>query len=222
MFAAGGSCAPPRTQVLHSFVSASRFIYSFARDRGFPGPLNPLLAYVEPRTQAPLGAIIAFLIGGIAFATAWTNESPTVAFAAVSGINANAFLMVYGLPCLLRATTSLRTFKAVPGFDLGRLSVPIAVLGAMYGAFSNATIALPMLYPIIQNNINYAPIALAAVILMAVIFYPFAVKLPAWGYKGPALVAPKPGEPSVRGGTQEAAAVAEPAAEAVAAPEVAV
>ena len=66
------------------FVAGSRFIYSFARDRGFPGPLNRVLSYVEPRTKAPLNAILMYLIAGIAFTAAWTNTSPTVAFNAVS------------------------------------------------------------------------------------------------------------------------------------------
>ena len=50
--------------VLHSFIGASRFIYSFARDRGFPGPLNKPLAWVDPRTKAPVGAILFFLMAG--------------------------------------------------------------------------------------------------------------------------------------------------------------
>lgn len=39
------------------FVGGSRFIFSFARDRGFPPYISTALAYVEPRTQAPLPAI---------------------------------------------------------------------------------------------------------------------------------------------------------------------
>ena len=152
--------------VIHSFISASRFIYSFARDRGFPGPLSTALAYVEPRTKAPLGAIIAFLFLGVAFVVAWTNPSPSVAFAAVSGINANAFLLVYGLPSLLRATVGLKSFRPAPEFSLGWLSVPMAIISAAYGTFSNATIALPNLFPQSTNTVNYAPIALAAVIIL--------------------------------------------------------
>ena len=68
-----------------SFVAGCRFIYSFARDRGFPGSLNNIMAYVEPRTKVPLGSISLYLSLGIAFVCCWTNESPTVAFAAVTG-----------------------------------------------------------------------------------------------------------------------------------------
>ena len=187
-----------------SFVAGCRFIYSFARDRGFPGSLNSIMAYVEPRTKVPLGSISLYLSLGIAFVCCWTNESPTVAFAAVTGINANGFLMVYGLSPLLRLTSGARTFVATKEFSLGRLSKPIAVLGAMYGAFCNATIALPAFYPQTSNTVNYAPIALAAVCLFACVLFPLA-SMPSlgWCYKGPALREPRPGEASVRAGTAD-------------------
>jgi len=183
------------------FVAGCRFIYSFARDRGFPGSLNKIMAYVEPRTKVPLGSISLYLALGIAFVCCWTNQSPTVAFAAVTGINANGFLMVYGLSPLLRLTTGAHTFVASKEFSLGRLSKPIAVLAAAYGAFSNATIALPFFYPQTKNTVNYAPIALAAVCLFACVLFPLA-SMPSlgWSYKGPAMREPRPGEASVRAG----------------------
>jgi hypothetical protein len=155
----------------------------------------------------------------IAFVCCWTNESPAVAFAAVTGINANGFLCVYGLSPLLRVTTGAKTFLATKEFSLGRFSVPIAILGAMYGAFCNATIALPAFYPQIANTVNYAPIALAAVILFALALYPVAtMEKIGWSYRGPALRTTKPemapGE-SVRAGdnSKPLSAVAEPPAE---------
>lgn len=154
------------TSVLN-FVAASRFIYSFARDGGFPPPFSRYLATVHPKTGAPLYAILLFLTGTVLFAIAWTNESPVVSFNAVSGINSIGFLMVYGTPSLLRFTTALKTFKPSAGFNLGRLSIPIAVLGAAYGAFSVATISLPNFWPVKghPNNANYAPIAFGAVLV---------------------------------------------------------
>jgi amino acid transporter len=163
------------------------------------------MAYVEPRTKVPLGSVTLYLAAGIAFVCCWTNESPTVAFAAVTGINANGFLMVYGLAPLLRCTAGKGLFTTTPEFSLGRLSVPLALLGAAYGAFANATIALPFFYPQTKNTINYAPVALAAVVLAACVMYPFAMsgKL-GWGYKGPALREARPGEPSLRAGAKGA------------------
>lgn len=83
-----------------------------------------------------------------------------MAFSAVSGVNANGFLTTYGLPSLLRCTTALRSFRAAPEFDLGRASVPVALVSAAYGAFSVGTISMPNLFDsegeVNRNILNYA------------------------------------------------------------------
>jgi len=178
------------SSVLNS-IAASRFMYSFARDGGFPPLINDLLKIVEPRTNSPVWSIFFFLIGSMLFTVAWTNKSPQVAFSAVSGINSIGFLTVYGMPCLLRFTSGLKIFKQSAGFNLGKLSIPIAVLGMLYGLFSVGTLSMPNLFPVIghPNNVNFAPIALGAVCIFATVLFPLAIKWPKWGYKGPALVA---------------------------------
>lgn len=189
-----------------NYLAASRFIYSFARDGGFPGPISAILSRVEPSTGSPIYSILFFLVFQCLFAVAWTNKNPTVAFNAVSGLNANAFLTVYGLPLLLRFTTAIRTFKPAKEFDLKWASVPMAVIGASYGAFSVSTIALPNFYPIAQNTVNYAPVALAAVIIFATVLFPIATieKFSSvWHYKGPSMNPHRddnlyPGEESMR------------------------
>lgn len=172
-------------------VAASRFIYSFARDSGFPPPFNAYLKKVDPLTGAPTPAICLFVSGIIMFCISWTNKSPQVAFNAVSGINSIGFLMCYGTPLLLRFTTALKTFKATSDFNLGIFSIPCAVLGMLYGLFSVGTISMPNLYPNSghPNNVNFAPVAFAATLIFAGILFPIALSWPRWGYKGPALVA---------------------------------
>jgi hypothetical protein len=39
--------------------------------RSFPGSLNKVMAYVEPRTKVPLGSISLYLSLGIAFVCCW-------------------------------------------------------------------------------------------------------------------------------------------------------
>ena len=208
------------TSILN-FVAASRFIYSFARDGGFPPPFSKYLATLHPRTGAPLYAILLFLAGSVLFTVSWTNESPVVGFNAVSGINSIGFLCVYGTPSLLRFTSSLKTFKQSPGFNLGRMSIPIAVAGAAYGAFSVATISLPNFWPVQDHpkNMNFAPVAFGAVLVFAFGLYPVATRSSWWVYKGPALVAqasrakdPIGDEQSVRAANSEMAAAPQAAA----------
>lgn len=135
------------SSILNS-IAASRFMYSFARDGGFPPLVNDVLKKVHLKTGSPLWAIFFFMCGSLLFCVSWTNKSPTVAFSAVSGINAIGFLTVYGMPSLLRFTTALKFFKQSPGFNLGKLSVPVAILGMLYGLFSVGTLSMPNLYPI--------------------------------------------------------------------------
>jgi amino acid transporter len=125
------------SSILNS-IAASRFIYSFARDSGFPPLVNDLLKQVHPKTGSPLWAIFVFMCGSLLFCVSWTNKSPTVAFSAVSGINAIGFLTVYGMPSLLRFTTAVKFFKPSAGFNLGKLSIPIAILGMLYGQWPNS------------------------------------------------------------------------------------
>ena len=135
------------SSILNS-IAASRFIYSFARDGGFPPVVNDILKQVHPKTGSPLWSIFFFMCGSLLFCVSWTNKSPTVAFSAVSGINAIGFLTVYGMPSLLRFTTAVKFFKPSSGFNLGKLSIPIAILGMLYGLFSVGTLSMPNLYPI--------------------------------------------------------------------------
>jgi len=206
-----------------NYLAASRFIYSFARDGGFPASISAVISRVEPRTGAPMYAILVFMVFQILFCVAWTNSNPQVAFNAVSGLNSNAFLTVYGMPLLLRFTTALRTFKPAKEFDLKWASIPMAIIGAAYGAFSVGTIAMPNFYPITKNTVNYAPVALAAVIVFATVLFPVAV-FPQfanfWNYKGPSFHSHRddnlyPGEESMREaqfpGLKEKAALAEAA-----------
>ena len=172
----------------NTVVGTSRFVYAFARDGGYPAPLSRALSYVSPATSAPTTAVVAIFFVSVGFAACWLNVSPTVAFAAVTGIGANGVLFLFGLPCLLRATVALRSFKPSPEFSLGRMSAPCALMGALcYGAFSNATIALPALYPITVASLNFAPVALGAAILFSLVLFAVAHFLPdaVWCFVGP-------------------------------------
>ena len=173
--------------VVNISVGVSRFVYAFARDGGFPVPLSRFLARLLPWSSAPAAAVAFLLLFGIAFAAAWTNKSPTVAFAAATGITANAVLFCFGLPCLLRVTVARRSFLPTPDFALGRFSVPCAVMGAAYGTFACATIALPALWPINVHSLNWAGPALGAAFILTLVLFAAATVLPdsMWCFSGP-------------------------------------
>lgn len=191
-----------------TFTCATRFIYSFARDGGFPGAR--FLARIEPRTGVPINACIFLLASCVLLGTAIL--SPHHWFSkinAVSSIITNGFLFTYGIGPFLRLVNP-HIFKPSKTFNLGRLSKPAAVIGVGYCAFSIATTALPVFMPATKDNLNVSPIALGAVIMFALVTYPFAG--PIFNtYSGPAM-AHLEVEDSVRGTSDyEPTAFAKPA-----------
>ena len=76
----------------------------------------------------------------------------------------NGFLLTYGVPPFLRLVNS-STFKPSKAFNLGWMSKPAAAIGVAYCLFSIATIALPAFVPVTAANMNYAPVALGAVVV---------------------------------------------------------
>ena len=179
-----------------TFTCATRFIFSFARDGGFPG--MRFLANVEPRTGVPINACL-FLLGSCALLST-AILSPERWFStinAASSVITNGFLLTYGMGPFLRLVNA-RVFKPAKAFNLGRLSKPCAVISVGYCAFSIATIALPAFMPATKENLNMAPVALGAVVCFALVTYPFAG--PIFNtYSGPAM-AHLEDEQSVRAG----------------------
>lgn len=165
------------------FTCATRFFYSFARDGGFP--FSKQMAYVEPRTGIPVNCVALLLVSVVALSTAILTENWFAKINAVCSTISNGFLFTYGLPPLLRLFNS-SSFAPHANFNLGRFSKPCAVIGAGYAFFSVATIALPSFMPANKDTLNYAPVALGAAILFAIILFPFVG--PMFNtFKGPAV-----------------------------------
>ena len=102
---------------------------------------------------------------------------------ALTGVASNGMLFVYALPPLLRVLNA-SLFTPSDNFNLGRLSVPVALAGAAYGLFSVATIALPNFYPVNAGDLNFAPIILGGLMLFVGLSFP--VVGPLLGtFKGP-------------------------------------
>lgn len=122
-------------------TAAVRFIYSFARDGGFGPPVvSRFMSFVEPRTGVPVVAVSFFLLSVILFETGILGTSWYTAVVAEGAIVSNGFLVVYGIPPLLRILNR-KLFKPAKDFDLGRMSIPCAVIGVGWCLFSVATSA---------------------------------------------------------------------------------
>ena len=161
--------------------AGSRFLYALARDGGLP--FSGFLRKVADFNGVPVRTLTLFVAVSIAFLTCNLSTNPLEGYLSVSGISSNGYLMAYGIPCLLRLTVARKTFKATPDFDLGIMSKPLAALGVAVSAFAVATIALPAYLPANKDNLNFSGVALGAVIVLACITFPFALKF--WGYTAP-------------------------------------
>lgn len=166
---------------LMNCCAGSRFLYALARDGGLP--FSGFLRKVADFNGVPVRTLTLFVAVSIAFLTCNLSTNPLEGYLSVSGISSNGYLMAYGIPCLLRLTVARKTFKATPDFDLGIMSKPLAALGVAVSAFAVATIALPAYLPANKDNLNFSGVALGAVIVLACITFPLALKF--WGYTAP-------------------------------------
>ena len=166
---------------LMNTCAGARFLYSWARDNGLP--FSSFFRHILPVNGVPVNAMVVFSAISICFLCSNLSSNPLEGYISVSAISSNGYLLAYGVPCLLRLTTARNTFEASKDFSLGRLSKPAALLGIMVSLFSISTIALPEVLPANKDNLNYSGVALGAVIVAAILFWPFASTV--WGFVGP-------------------------------------
>ena len=147
---------------MSSVTANSRMIYAFSRDGAVPG--SQFWHKVNPRTRTPtnsiwFAAVGAFLLG---LPYLW---NPT-AYAAVTSIAVIGLYIAYGIPILLRLIAGSR-FQRGP-WHLGQWSRPIGIIAVLWIAFISILFVLPQAAP--GNNLatfNYAPVAVAAVLIYA-------------------------------------------------------
>ena len=129
-------------------------------------PLSRVWYHMDHRVGGPVRAIwlcvvLAFILG----TPGLTN--PTV-LGALFSLTATGLYSSYIIPILLRITVSRHTFVAAE-FSLGRYSIAMGWISVIWMTFMIITLCLPQVQPITINNMNYSPIALGIVIILAII-----------------------------------------------------
>jgi len=146
---------------LANMTSNSRQIFAFSRDGAIPGA--NLWRSVSKRTHTPVKSVWfsatgAFLLG---VPSLWNS----VAFQAIVSVNVIGLFGSYGVPIFLRLR---RGDDFVPGpWNLGRWSRPVATVAIIWISLSSILFLLPQQSPINHKTFNYAPVALAVVLLIA-------------------------------------------------------
>ena len=144
-----------------SVTANSRMIYAFSRDGAVPG--SAFWHRINPRTRTPTNSIwfavvFAFLLG---VPYLWS----ATAYGAITSIATIGLYIAYVIPTLLRRLAGDR-FQGGP-WTLGRWSALVGWLGVAWVVVICVLFMLPEVSPVTAKTFNYAPIAVAVVLVVA-------------------------------------------------------
>lgn len=160
-------------------LSAQRVTYAISRDH-----VLPFSSFFRKLSKRKMVVNTACLVYVISVAITCAAIGSTVAFSAVTATATIAINASYVFPIVARHTAGRKTF--VPAkWNLGRFSLPLAVVASVYISFLFAVLLLPQLYPVTAQTLNYAPICIGAITVISVVGWIF----PQWGgrhwFQGP-------------------------------------
>ncbi|MGW7518978.1 amino acid permease [Streptomyces sp. NPDC054796] len=149
-------------------AAASRMVFAFSRDGALP--FSAQWRRVSPVTGTP-GRAVWLSVGVAAVLTLPSLYSDT-AYGAVTAINVIGITPAYAIPIYLRLRNRDR-FR--PGkWNLGRWGVPVGWIAVAWVLFVTVLFCLPQTNPVNANSFNYAPVALAVVLLLATVWWKVA------------------------------------------------
>ncbi|TAM93181.1 MAG: amino acid permease [Jatrophihabitans sp.] len=145
-----------------SVTANSRMSYAFSRDNALPG--SRWWSKVNARTGTPTNSIWLCVACSLVLAAPalWNNT----AYLAVTSIAVIGLYIAYVAPVLLRRLNP--DFKA-GAWSLGRWSPLVGWVAVVWVAFIVILFMLPPVSPVTVDTFNYAPIAVAAVLIFATV-----------------------------------------------------
>lgn len=148
-----------------AIISAtSRVIWSFARDGGLPARF----AKVGDRTMVPTAAIV--LTWAVISAISLIYIGNATAYYGISSACTVTLIISYAFPILLNVLFGFKHCDAPRGpFSLRLYHRPVALLALAWSTYITIFLCFPTLHPVTAVNMNYAPVVLAAGLLLATI-----------------------------------------------------
>ncbi|PRH78146.1 amino acid permease [Streptomyces solincola] len=146
-------------------AAASRMVFAFSRDNALPG--SKTWRKVSSRTQTPVNAV--WLSVAVPALLALPSLWSATAYGAVTAINVIGITPAYAIPIYLRLRAGDR-FQRGP-WHLGRWSKPIGWTAVVWVALVTVLFCLPQKSPVTVDTMNYAVIALAAVLVLASVWW---------------------------------------------------
>ena len=161
------------------FLSAQRVTYAISRDGVLP--FSSFFRKLSKRKMAVNAALLVFVMS-CAITTAVIGS--VVAFSAITATATIATNASYLIPIIARHTVGRKSF--VPAkWNLGKFSLPLAIIATVYIMFLFVVLLLPQLYPVDANTLNYAPICIGIITIISLVGW----FLPVWGamhwFEGP-------------------------------------
>jgi amino acid transporter len=177
---------------LANLTSNSRQIFAFSRDGAIPGARH--WRTVSARTKTPTRAV--WFAAVCAFALGVPSLKSTTALSAILSVNVVGMYVAYGIPIWLRLRQG-RDFEPGP-FQL-RWPLLNAWIAVCWVATVTVLFVLPTASPVTTTNFNYAPVALAVVLLISAAWWVISARRT----YHPVI----PGGPQASADVQEAAAI---------------
>ncbi|KAG6331475.1 hypothetical protein ID866_7617 [Astraeus odoratus] len=151
--------------LIEAVLAASRQAFAFSRDGALP--FSSTLCRVNKSTHTPINAvwfvvISAALLGLLAFVG-------TQAINAVFAITVNALYIAYATPIVARWLGD-NNFEPGP-FNLGNLSLPVAMIAVSFMVFMNIVFFFPQVPTVNGTNMNYTVVVLCCVLVLSLVWY---------------------------------------------------
>jgi amino acid transporter len=120
-----------------------------ARDGIFP--FSKYLCWIFKTTKIPLASVV-------------------FVFVIDSAIAALGFQISYFMPILFRCTTARHTFR-LGEFNLGKFSIPNAIISCVWLFMTSIFMFFPVDYPVTKTNMNYTIVIISGVALIALFYW---------------------------------------------------
>ncbi|KAI6820140.1 amino acid transporter-like protein [Hortaea werneckii] len=155
-------------------ATASRQLWSFARDKGIPG--HRLIGHITPKSNIPLNAVLVSLTV--------TSLLSLINIGSTTALNAILALTVVSLLCSYMIVISLVILRRVRGqslpsrrFNLGRLGLPINILAMCYLMPIFVFAFFPVTSTVTPESMNWAIVMFGGIMGFALVWYFI------WGHK---------------------------------------
>ncbi|WP_223268197.1 amino acid permease [Streptosporangium nondiastaticum] len=148
-----------------SVTANSRMIYAFSRDGALP--FSRVWHRINPQTRTPTNAVWLAAAGAFVLGLPYLVNS--TAYAAVTSIATIGLYLAYAAPTLLRLRKG-DAFERGP-WNLGRWSKPVGFVAIGWVALITVLFMLPQASPVTADTFNYAPVAVAAVLGFAGVWW---------------------------------------------------